>query len=486
MYKNSRGRPGVALTAVAVAQFMVALDMAVVNVALPAIRADLGFAPVDLAWVVHVYALTFGGFLLLGGKACDLFGRRRLFTGGLVMFGLASLVGGFAQQPWQLVAARAVQGLAAAAVAPAALATLTTTFPEGPARVRALGVWSAVNAAGGAIGVLVGGLLTEYANWRWVMLVNVPIVVIASVAAVAGVAADRVSGRARVDVPGAVLATGGIGLLVVGVVRTEHHGWFSAATALTLGAGAMLLAAFLAVEARTSTPLVRLGLFGNRWVAGANVFVFLAAAGQFSAFYLLSLYQQQVLGMSAGAAGAAFVPFSLSVIVGTVVATRVGGRRSPKAALVIGGVLTTAGIGWFAFISADGSFLADVLGPSLLGGFGLGLCLAPVAAAANMGVAPHEAGMASGAFNSARQLGGCVGVAALATVAAARTGDSVAPAALNDGYALALCCAAGLFAVASVVAATVLPRTHRTISTHRADVVRLKAELSEEFSAARP
>ncbi|MGW4088831.1 MFS transporter [Nocardia sp. NPDC004750] len=486
MYKNSRGRPGVALTAVAVAQFMVALDMAVVNVALPAIRADLGFAPVDLAWVVHVYALTFGGFLLLGGKACDLFGRRRLFTGGLVAFGIASLVGGFAQEPWQLVAARAVQGLAAAAVAPAALATLTTTFPEGPARVRALGVWSAVNAAGGAIGVLVGGLLTEYANWRWVMLVNVPIVVVASVAAVAGVAADRVSGRARIDVPGAVLATGGIGLLVVGVVRTEHHGWFSAATALTLGAGAILLAAFLAVEARTSTPLVRLGLFGNRWVAGANVFVFLAAAGQFSAFYLLSLYQQQVLGMSAGAAGAAFVPFSLSVIAGTVVATRVSGRRSPKAALVIGGVLTTAGIGWFAFISADGSFLTDVLGPSLLGGFGLGLCLAPVAAAANMGVAPHEAGMASGAFNSARQLGGCVGVAALATVAATRTGDSVAPAALNDGYALALCCAAGLFAVASVVAATVLPRTHRTISTPRADLMRPKDDVIAGFSPACP
>ncbi|MEU1547982.1 MFS transporter [Nocardia sp. NPDC005745] len=479
MYKNSGERPSMALTAVAVAQFMVALDLAVVNVALPAIRADLGFAPVDLAWVVHIYALTFGGFLLLGGKAADLFGRRKLFTGGLVAFGVASLAGGLAQEPWQLVAARAVQGLAAAAVAPAALATLTTTFPEGPARVRALGVWSAVNAAGGAIGVLVGGLLTEYANWRWVMLINVPIVVIALGAAVAGVAADRVGERGQIDVPGAVLGTAGIGLLVVGVVRTEHHGWLSTTTAITLGAGAVLLAAFLAVEARTSTPLVRLGLFGSRWVSGANVFVFLAGAGQFSAFYLLSLYQQQVLGMSAGAAGAAFVPFSLSVIVGTMVATRLGGTRSPKAALVLGGVLTTVGIGWFAFISPDGSFLADVLGPSLLGGFGLGLCLAPVAAAATMGVAPHEAGMASGVFNSARQLGGCVGVAALATVAAARTGNSTAPAALNDGYALALCCAAGLFAVASIVAATVLPTTRRTIRTTPQDVQ------AAELSAAR-
>ncbi|MDE1671835.1 MFS transporter [Nocardia gipuzkoensis] len=468
MYRKSTGRPAVALTAVAVAQFMVALDLAVVNVALPAIRTELGFAPIDLAWVVHIYALTFGGFLLLGGKACDLFGRRKLFVAGLAAFGTASLAGGFAQEPWQLVAARAIQGLGAAAVAPAALATLTTTFAEGPARVRALGVWSAVNAAGGAMGVLVGGLLTEYASWRWVMLINVPIVVIALGAALAGVAADRVGERGRIDVAGAVLGTGGIGLLVVGVVRTDHQGWLSVPTAVTLGAGAVLLAGFLAVEARASTPLVRLGLFGNRWVTGANLFVFLAGAGQFSAFYLLSLYLQQVLNMSAGAAGAAFVPFSLSVIVGTVVATRVGARRSPKAALVVGGVLTTAGIGWFAFVSPDGSFIADVLGPSLLGGFGLGLCLAPVATAATTGVAPHEAGMASGVFNSARQLGGCVGVAALATIAAARTGDSTAPAVLNDGYALALGCAALLFGTATVAAAALLPtRRHQSATKGR-------------------
>ncbi|WP_067464223.1 MFS transporter [Nocardia amamiensis] len=461
MYKNSRGRPGVALTAVAVAQFMVALDLAVVNVALPAIRTDLGFAQVDLAWVVHSYALTFGGFLLLGGKACDLFGRRRLFVGGLVAFGMASLAGGFAQAPWHLVTARGIQGLAAAAVAPAALATLTTTFSEGPARVRALGVWSAVNAAGGAMGVLLGGLLTEYASWRSVMLINVPIVVIALGAAVAGVTADRPGAGGQIDVPGAVLGTGGIGLVVVGVVRTDHYGWLSTATGVTIGAGALLLAAFLMVEARAAAPLVRLGLFRNPWVAGANLFVFLAGAGQFSAFYLLSLYLQQVLGMSAGAAGAAFVPFSLSVIAGTVVATRLGGRRSPKAALVTGGLLTTVGIGWFALISSSGSFLADVLGPSLLGGFGLGLCLAPVAAAATTGVTPGEAGMASGVFNSARQLGGCVGVASLATIAAARTGDNTGLVALNEGYALGLGCATALFAIACAVAAFVLPSARR-------------------------
>ncbi|GAD85144.1 MFS transporter [Nocardia asteroides NBRC 15531] len=370
------------LTAVAVAQFMVALDMAVVNVALPAIGDALRFAPLDLAWVVHIYALTFGGFLLLGGKACDLYGRRRLFTIGLVAFGIASLAGGLAQAPWQLVAARAAQGIAAAAVAPAALATLTTAFPEGPARVRALGVWGGVNAAGGALGVLAGGLLTEYADWRWVMLVNLPIVAVALVATAAGVPADRpADGPGRLDIAGAVLATGGIGLLVTGIVRTDRFGWASPETGLTLLAAAALLASFAVVERRVRTPLVRFGLLRNRWVLGGNLFVLCAAAGQFSAFYLVSLYLQRVLGLSAGAAGAAFVPFSLCVVAGTVVATRVGARRSPRPLLIGGGLLTAAGIGGFALISPGGSVLADVLGPSIVGGFGLGLCLAPVAAA---------------------------------------------------------------------------------------------------------
>ncbi|MGW4736623.1 MFS transporter [Nocardia xishanensis] len=462
MYKNLNRRPGVALTAVAVAQFMVALDMAVVNVALPAIRADLGFAPLDLAWVVHVYALTFGGFLLLGGKAADVFGQRRLFLGGLVFFEIASLAGGLAQAPGELVAARAIQGVAAAAVAPAALATLTTTFAEGPARVRALGVWGAVNAAGGAMGVLVGGLLTEYLSWRWVMLINAPIVVVALVAVLAGVAADTSGGAARrLDIAGATLATGGVGLLVVGVIRTERYGWLSSVTGTTLAAAAVTLAAFVAWERRAADPLLRLGLFRSRWVTGANTFVFLAAAAQFAAFYLTSLYLQQVLGMSAGAAGAAFVPFSLAVIAGTVAATKLGARRSPRGPLIGGGAVAALGIGWFALISPDGGFIADVLGPSLVGGFGLGLCLAPVATAATMGVAGAEAGMASGVFNSARQLGGSVGVATLATLAAARTGDRMDPAGLNDGYALGLAVAALLFVGAAAVAALVLPAARR-------------------------
>ncbi len=447
------------LAAAAAAQFVFALDMSVVNVALPAIRTALGFAPLDLSWVVHVYALTFGGFLLLGGRACDLYGRRRLFLLGLAVFGLCSLAGGLAQTSWQLITARAGQGLGAAAAAPAALAMLTTTFAEGPRRVRALGVWSAVNAAGGALGVLAGGLLTEYAGWRWVMLVNLPVVAAALALACAGVpAGPQPVRRERLDVLGAVLATGGVGLLVFGVVRTDTLGWGSPATVATLATAATLLVAFAFAETRTPAPLLRLGLLRSRWIAGANVLVFLAAAGQFAAFYFVSLHLQQVLGMSAAATGAAFLPFSAGLVAGTIVATRVTATRTPRMSLVPGALLAAAGLAWFAFISPDGGFLTDVLGPSVITSVGTGLVLAPVAAAATTGIVLREAGMASGLMNSSRQLGGCIGLAALATLAAHRTGTATDPAALDDGYALGLAVAAALFLLAAAVAIGVLPR----------------------------
>ncbi|WP_457540417.1 MFS transporter [Streptomyces filamentosus] len=459
MYRNSGGKPGVVLAAAAVAQFVFALDMSVVNVALPAIRTALGFTPLDLSWVVHVYALAFGGFLLLGGRACDLYGRRRMFVLGLTVFGLCSLAGGLAQTPWHLVAARAGQGLGAAVAAPAALAMLTTTFAEGPRRVRALGVWSAVNAAGGALGVLAGGLLTEYAGWRWIMLINLPIVVVALALVPAGVPAGASPARReRLDAPGAALATGGVGLLVLGVVRTDILGWNSRTTWATLGAGAVLLAAFVVVESKATTPLLRLGLLRSRWVGGANALVFLAAAGQFTAFYFVSLYMQQVLGMGAAATGIAFLPFSLGLVAGTIVATRLTASRTPRVSLVPGALLAAAGLAWFALISPDGGFLTDVLGPSLVTSLGAGLVLAPVAAAATTEVAPSEAGMASGLMNSSRQLGGSIGLAVLATAAAHHTGTATDPAALNAGYALGLAIAAAVFVLAAVVAIAVLPR----------------------------
>ncbi|MFI1103864.1 MFS transporter [Streptomyces melanogenes] len=459
MYRNSCGRPGVVLAAVAVAQFAVALDLSVVNVALPTIRTALGFAPLQLPWVVHVYALTLGGFLLLGGRAADLYGRRRLFVLGLGVFGLCSLAGGLAQAPWELIAARAGQGLGAAAAAPAALAMLTTTFTEGPRRVRALGVWSAVNAAGGALGVLAGGLLTEYAGWRWVMLINLPIVAVALALVLAGVPADaHPARRERLDVLGTVLATGGVALLVLGVVRTDTHGWGSASTWATLVTAAALLTAFVHVESRTTAPLLRLGLLRSRWVAGANVLAFFSTAGQFAAFYFVSLYMQQVLGMGAAATGAAFLPFSVSLIAGTGVATRVTSAHTPRTSLVPGALLAAAGLAWFTRISPHGGFLTDVLGPCVITGVGIGLVIAPIVAAATTGVAPHEAGMASGLMNSSRQLGGCIGVAALTTLAAHRTGTATDSAALNSGYALGLTVAAALFLLAAVVAIGILPR----------------------------
>ncbi|MEU8549380.1 MFS transporter [Streptomyces roseoverticillatus] len=398
------------------------------------------------------------------GRACDLYGRRRMFALGLAVFGLCSLAGGLAQAPWQLIAARAGQGLGAAAAAPAALAMLTTTFTEGPQRVRALGVWSAVNAAAGALGVLAGGLLTQYAGWRWVMLINLPIVVAALALIPAGVPAGASPARReRLDALGAVLATGGAGLLVLGVVRTDALGWGSPVTWATLAAAAVLLIAFVFAESRVAAPLLRLGLLRSRWVAGANVLVFLAAAGQFTAFYFVSLYMQQVLGMGAAATGIAFLPFSAGLVAGTIVATRITAARTPRVSLVPGALLAAVGLAWFALISPDGSFLTDVLGPSLVTSVGAGLVLAPVAAAATTGVASHEAGMASGLMNSSRQLGGSIGLAALATIAAHHTGTTTEPAALNDGYALGLAFAAAIFVLAAVVAIGVLPR-RRTVT----------------------
>jgi EmrB/QacA subfamily drug resistance transporter len=459
MYKNAWRRPGVVLAAVAVAQFAVALDLSVVNVALPAIRTALGFAPLDLSWVVHIYALTLGGFLLLGGRACDLYGRRRLCVLGLAVFGVCSLAGGLAQTGWQLITARAGQGVGAAAATPATLAILTTTFPEGPQRLRALGVWSGVNAAGGALGVLAGGLLAQYAGWRWVMLINLPIMGVALALVLAGAPAEqRPARRERLDVLGAVLATGGVGLLVLGVVRTDTHGLDSPATWAVLVAAAVLLTAFIVAESRAPAPLLRLGLLRSRWVAGANVLVFLSTAGQFAAFYFVSLYMQQVLGMGAAATGTAFLPFSASLIAGSLVATRVTAARTPRTSLVPGTLLAAAGLAWFAFISPNGGFVSDVLGPCIVTGVGVGLVIAPIVAAATTGVAPREAGMASGLMSSSRQLGGCIGLASLATIATHRTGTATTPAAINDGYALGLAIAAVLFLIAAAVAIGMLPR----------------------------
>ncbi|WP_431923992.1 MFS transporter [Nonomuraea jabiensis] len=449
----------------AVVQFMVSLDLSVVNVGLPQIAAGLGFSAVGLTWVIHAYALTFGGLLLLGGKAADRYGRRPVLLLGLALFGLASLAGGLAQEPAHLVAARAAQGIGAAALAPAALALLTTTFPAGKARVRAFGIWSATNAAGGALGVLIGGLLTEYAGWRWVMFVSVPMAACALALTWRAVAAGPPPVRgARPDVLGAVLATAGMTLLVFGIVRTDRYAWSSPVTVATLAVAAVLLAAFVVVERtveRTTgrEPLIRLGLFTNRSVAGANAYNLLVGAAMAASFYFASLYLQRVLGTGPALTGVEFLPFALGVVAGSVLAVKLGYRLAPRTLLVVGGLLTAAGFAWFGLISADGAFVTDVLGPSIVAGAGFGLCLGPVVSTATVGVAAHETGTASGLLNSSRQIGASLGLAVLGTVAHNRTGRTVTPETLNDGYALGLSLGAVLLLGAVLIALTVLRGT---------------------------
>ncbi|WP_123670503.1 MFS transporter [Actinocorallia herbida] len=455
---SSTARPGLTLAAVAIVQFMVSLDLSVVNVGLPEIAAGLGFGAVGLTWVIHAYALTFGGLLLLGGKAADRYGRKRVLVFGLGLFGLASLLGGLAQEPGHLVAARAVQGIGAAALAPAALALLATTFPEGRARVRAFGVWSATNAAGAAFGVLIGGLLTEYAGWRWVMFVNVPMAVAALAMAWRGVAADRSGARGgRPDVLGAVLATAGMTLLVFGIVRTDRYAWTSPETLTTLAAAVVLLAVFVLVERTTRRePLVRLGLFAHRSVLGASLYTLLVGSTMSSSFYFASLYLQQVLGHGPALTGVEFLPMALSTVAGSVLAVELGYRVAPRTLLVGGGLLSAAGLAWFGLLSPDGAFTTDVLGPSITVGIAFGLCLGPLISIGTAGVASHESGTASALLNSARQLGAALGLAALGTAAADRTGPAATPETLADGYGLGLTLGAALLLAAVLVALIVL------------------------------
>ncbi|MFE6776925.1 MFS transporter [Streptomyces sp. NPDC057702] len=454
--QRHRGLLAVVLTV----QFLVALDMSVVNVALPDIRSDLGFTADDLLWVVNAYALAFGGLLMLGGRLADVVGRRRTLATGLVVFGAASLGGGLVSSPGALIAARALQGVGAAALAPVAFALITVTLPAGPARSRALGLWGMAGAAGGAVGVLAGGLLTEAAGWRSVLLINVPIVALALVGTRRWIALDRRAGAPpRLDLAGAVLVTLGMTTLVFGLVRTETHGWTSATTVGTLAVAVALLAAFVVVELRTRQPLLRVGLLASRPVLAANLFVMLLFSGQFATFYFLSLYTQQVLDYGPTEAGLSFLPFSAGIVVGSVVATRAMATLGIRWLLTVGGAVGAVGFGWFALaVTADGSFLTAMLGPSLVASVGVGMCFVPLGTAATTGVTPAEAGMASGLLNSFRQIGGSLGLAILVTVAARATdrAHGTAGERLTSGYVTAFAASAGLLALAALVAATLL------------------------------
>jgi EmrB/QacA subfamily drug resistance transporter len=447
------------------AQFMVILDVSVVNVALPSIRSSLRFSEQDLQWVVNAYTVTFAGFLLLGGRAADLIGRRRVFVAGLTLFALASLAGGFADSKVMLIAARAVQGLGGAIVAPASLSILTTTFEEGPARNRAVGIWGAMGGAGGAAGVLLGGILTDLLSWRWILFINVPIGLIAAVLAERYIVAGRAPRDDRnFDIAGAVTATLGLSILVLGIVRTDVTGWGSLPTLALMIAGVVLLAAFVAIEGRFArAPLMPLRIYASRTLRASNLVVFLLGASTFAMWFFLSLYLQQVRGYSPLRAGLAFLPMTLSIVAASTLASRGVTRVGAKPLLVAGMALLALGLLWFTSLSPGGSFLGDVLVPSVLAAVGMGMAFVPVVIAAVSGVAPHEAGLASGLMNTFRLFGGSLGLAILAAIATDHTNSDLrhavgVHAALTNGFTVAFGIAAAFAAVGAVIAAVGLPR----------------------------
>ncbi|MCA1219227.1 MFS transporter [Streptomyces sp. 8L] len=457
--RRLRALPTWAVVLIACAgQFLVVLDVSVVNVALPSMRTDLGMSEGGLQWVLNAYSIAFAGFMLLGGRAADLFGQKRTFLLGLAVFTAASLAGGLAQQSWQLLAARAVQGLGAAVLAPATLTLLTSAVPAGPARVRAVGTWAAVGAAGGAAGGLVGGTLTDLLSWRWVLLINVPVGALVLASGALWLAERRGGRGRRLDLPGAVLVTAGLAVLSYGIVQTERSGWGAAATLVPLAGGLALLAAFLVLEARTREPLMPLKVFRTRAVAAANAAMFVFGATSFATWFFMTVYAQNVLHYTPFEAGLALVPSSLSIVLGSKAAPALMHRIGPRTVAVLGGTVAAAGFAWQSRFSAHGGFATSILGPGVLVMIGLGMATTPLAALATGGADPEDAGLVSGVVNTARTMGGALGLAVLSTAAASRGGGGTDPVALTAGYALSFRIGCGV-AVAGVLLMLVwLPR----------------------------
>jgi EmrB/QacA subfamily drug resistance transporter len=451
------------LVLVCIAQFMVVLDATIVNVALPSIQEDLHFSQGSLQWVINGYTLVFGGFLLLGGRASDLFGRRRLFLIGIVIFSVASLLNGLAQSGSWLIAARALQGLGAALVSPAALSIITTTFAEGEERAKALGVWSAIAAGGAAFGLLLGGILTDLLSWEWIFFVNVPIGIAAFVLSTRYVPESVAPERPdSVDLPGAVSVTAGLMVLVYAIVKAEDYGWGSART-LALGAVAVaLLVAFVFIERRSSAPLIRLDIFKSRNISGANAIMILVAGGMFAFFFLSSLYVQQVLGYSPLQAGLAFLPFALGIVIGAGLAQAATQRIPLRFIAITGLVLSAAGLFVMSLADSDGTYLGNLLPAIVPMSIGMGMTFLPLTLVATSGVSASDAGLASGLFNTSQQVGGALGLAILSTLAADLTANLLADlgrtagaadrlTALVDGFHLAYYGGIGLMFVGGIV-----------------------------------
>jgi EmrB/QacA subfamily drug resistance transporter len=470
--------PWIVLVLVCLAQFMVILDATIVNVALPSIQTDLEMSDSNLQWVVNAYALLFGGFLLLGGRAGDLIGRKRVFLFGVIVFTVASLVCGLAQSETWLILARGVQGLGAALVSPAALSIVTTTFREGAERTKAMGVWAAIAVGGGAVGLLLGGILTDALSWPWIFFVNVPVGIAAFVLSLRLVPESKDEQAHRsFDLAGALTVTGGLIALVFGIVRSNQSGWGSVEVLGFIGLAAVLLVAFVVIERRSAEPLVRLSIFSVRTVRGANVAMFVVASGLFAMFFFNTLYLQRVLGYSALEAGLAFLPFTLGIIIGAGLSQKllpaVGAREVP----LIGLTLAVAGLLLFLRLTPDGTYLVDLLPGIMLTSIGMGLTFVPVTLIATSGIPDGDAGLASGLFNTSQQIGGALGLAVLSTVATGTTTDAIeslgrepSPAetasALVDGFHDAWLGSAALLAVGAVLLLALLRRRDVVAASH--------------------
>lgn len=414
------------LTIACLAQFMVVLDVSIVNVALPKMSHDLHFTLTSAQWVVNAYVLTFAGFLLLGGRAADFFGRRHVYLAGLFVFTLASIGAGFAATGPQMVAVRAIQGFGGAILSPATLTIIVTTF-HGAKLPKAIGAWSAVAGAGGAVGALLGGILTGWASWRWVFFINVPVGVVAGVVALMYLREMRnKDATTKLDVTGAVLVTGGLASVIYAVVNTTTHAWTSSTTIDWLLGGAVLLVAFLFWEARVAShPLMPFRLFRSRSLSTANGVMVLVGGAFFAMWYFLTFYFQYVLGYGPVKAGFAFLPMAIGIIIGAQISSRLINRAGVRPLLQVGASLATLGFFWISFIEPHSSFAADILVPSFLCAFAMGILFSPLATAATGGVDRADAGLASGILNTARQVGGSLALAILGTVAADDTASLV-------------------------------------------------------------
>ncbi|WP_327692564.1 MFS transporter [Streptomyces sp. NBC_00459] len=463
---------GVALFVIAAAQLMMVLDGTITNIALPSIQTDLGVSEANLAWIVNSYALAFGGLLLLGGKAGDLFGRLRMFQVGILTFTLASLLGGLAANEELLLGARVLQGVGAALAAPSALALITTTFPTGRSRNTAMGVYAAMGGIGATVGMLLGGTLTDALDWRWVFFVNIPIGLAVLTGTKSLVEAERHPGRP--DIPGAITGTGGLLALVYAITRGGEHGWTNGLTLVSFMTAAVLLSVFLVLQSRVSDPMMPLRMFKDRNRSGSYTTMLLMGAGMFATFYFLTLYMQLVLGYSAVKTGFAYLPFSIGISAAAGISSKLVTHFAPRLIAALGLTIAAAGMFSFATLETDSSYAAHLVPAMFVTAIGLGAAFVPLTVTTVSGVDHRDTGVASALLNTAQQIGGALGLAVLSTISTSAADDklpeaasslyrglavkdfglvSKASAALTHGYTMAFVGAGAMFLVGAMVTA---------------------------------